>query len=106
MLELLLWFTLFSSTLAVSFVSTGSTVVLNGIPYYVPAKPVTTFSLRPEQLKSAAAVADLMPLTAIETSRLTFTQKDLDETVANFTAKDDVFQPGFLQGTEMPHCAI
>ena len=101
MLSLFLYLCLFTSASAVSFVSTGSTVILNGIPYYVPANPVTTLPVQHDQFGSAASVAGLVPLTVLETSVLTFTQKDFDATIASYTAIDDVFQPGFLQGISL-----
>ena len=106
MLSLFLYLCLFTSVSAVSFVSTGSTVVLDGIPYYVPASPVTTLRVRHDQFGSAASVAGLVPLTVLETSVSTFTQKDLDATIANYTAIDDVFQLGFLQGILVTPCVI
>ena len=106
MLSLFLYLCLFTSISAVSFVSTGSTVVLDGIPYYVPTSPVTTLRIRHDQFGSAASVAGLVPLTVLETWALTFTQKNFDATIANYTATDDVFQPGFLQGIITPRDII
>ena len=83
---------------AASIVSTGSTLTLNGIPYYLPANPVATLKLSPGPLKSLPSTAGLIPLTVISTTSLSFNQADLDATIANFTAADDVFQAGFVEG--------
>lgn len=99
MLALLALLSLSTSAQAVSLISTGSSVMLNEIPYYIPAAPVTTLRVHPNQFRSTISAAGLVPLTVFETSLLTFSQKDLDDTVANYTARDDVFQAGFLQGT-------
>ena len=80
-------------------ISTGMTVVLNDIPYYIPAAPVATITIHPNQLPVGSSAAGLVPLTVVETTSLTFSQSDLEATIVNYTASDDVFQTGFLQGT-------
>ena len=50
------------------FSSTGMTVMLNAIPYYVPASPVATFSIALGKVNNAVAVAGLVPLTVFETA--------------------------------------
>ena len=83
---------------ATAFVSTGSTVMLNGNAYYIPAQPVTSIHVSSSLLTSMPSVAGLTPVTVISTTSLTFNQANLDAVVANYTATDDVFQPEFLQG--------
>ena len=80
-------------------ISTGMTVILNDIPYYIPAAPVATIHIRPNQLNAGTSAAGLVPLTVVETTSLTLTQSDLEAIIANYTASDDVFQTGFLEGT-------
>ena len=80
------------------FISTGMTVVLNDIPYYIPAAPVATVHISPNQLNAGSSAAGLVPLTVVETTSLTFSQSDLETVISNYSASDDVFQTGFLQG--------
>ena len=89
---------LINAVRAASLVSTGSTLTLNGIPYYIPADPIATLRLSSGPLRSLSSAAGLVPLTVISTTSLSFNQADLDATVANFTAADDVFQSGFVEG--------
>lgn len=77
----------------VSLLSTGVTVTLNDIPYYIPPDPVTTLSTKLQQLNGVASVGGLVPMTVIDT-----TGEDFSQTVSNYTTTDDVFQDGFLQG--------
>ena len=85
---------------ATSFVSTGSTVMLNdNAYYYIPANPIANIKISSSLLAAISSVAGLTPLTVISTPSLTFNQADLDVTIANYTASDDVFQPVFLEGT-------
>lgn len=79
--------------------SNGMTVTLNDIPYYIPASPVATIECNSKKLGAATSLAGLVPLTVIQTFSLTFSQNDFAAMVANYTASDDVFQAGFLQGT-------
>lgn len=86
-----------SSTLAAStVVSQGRLAAVNGINYYVSAPAVS-------KLESSVSLnwtdpADILPLTVIRTNTSIFSDRVLQETVDNFTASDDVFQPGFLKG--------
>ena len=82
---------------AVSFVSTGSTVMLNDISYYIPASSIATIQIRSNQLSSFSSALGLVPLTVFSTSSLTFNQGDLEVIIGNYTAIDDVFQAGFLE---------
>lgn len=82
---------------ALSFSSTGFTVALNDIPYYVPPDAVATLPVRTE-LSGLAATAGFVPLTVISTPSLTYSENDLAATVSSFAAADDVFQQGFLKG--------
>ena len=85
-------------TAQILLISTGMTVVLNDIPYYIPASPVATIQIRPNQIIAGSSAAGLVPLTVVETTSLTFNQSDLAAIIANYTASDDVFQAGFLEG--------
>ena len=97
---------LLSVVQAVSLVSTGSTLTFNGIPYYIPAHPVTTLKVSSRLLKSLPSAAGLVPLTVISTPSLSFTQADLDAAVAIFSVADDVFQSGFAEGTPFSFACV
>lgn len=80
-------------TRAGSLTSTGQTLVLNDIPYYVPATPFATFpSLRP--LQSAAFTGGLAPVTVV---RLSASNASLEQAISGFGA-DDVWNEGFVEG--------
>lgn len=75
----------------------GKLVSLDGINYWVGGVAVS-------RLPSSAEVnwnwnvSDIVPLTVIRTNVSTFTSGTLNETIASFTASDDVFGLGFLEG--------
>jgi hypothetical protein len=76
----------------------GQTVVVNGISYYAAPGPVSIIDATQEMLNSASSSGDLIPLTVIEDISSAFTTSTLRSIVANYTAADDVFNTGFLQG--------
>ena len=77
----------------------GSTVVVNDIYYYVPSAPVSSLGVGPNQLKAATTPGeDLIPLTVMRTNLSNFDATMLREEVEKYSATDDVFNPGFLQG--------
>ena len=80
-------------TWASSFTSTGQTLVLNDIPYYVPATPFATLPfLYP--LQSAAFTGNLAPVTVV---RLSASNASLEQAISGFGA-DDVWNEGFVEG--------
>ena len=79
------------------FVSTGTTVALDGATYYISGSPVATISIQQNQLQVASIVAGLFHLTVVSTVSLTFTQSDLESTISDYTAIDDVFNSAFLE---------
>lgn len=80
-------------TRAGSFTSTGQTLVLNDIPYYVPATPFATLPfLHP--LQSIAFVDGLAPVTVV---RLSASNASLEQAISGFGA-DDVWNEGFVEG--------
>ena len=85
-------------TQAVKFLSTGSTVELNGVPYYVPPTSVGRLSIGPTLSNAIATSAGLLPLTIIKTNGSGYSSSDLQSTVDNFLSSDDVFQTDFLNG--------
>lgn len=83
---------------AISFESTGSTVILNDVPYYVPPTSVANLRIWGERLQTCASVAGLVPLTVVQTTSLTLSQTDFTAIITNYTSTDDVFQSAFLEG--------
>jgi len=81
----------------VAGLTTGSTVNVNGIFYFVPPTSVATV---PGHGVKAASTFDeeLVPITVIANAPNPFTAADLQSIVSNFTSEDDVFNAGFLQG--------
>lgn len=82
---------------SLSFSSTGQTVELDGIEYYLPGSPVATLPSRPWFSKST-----LIPLTVItaDTSMLSL---DLSSTLTSFKSDDDVFAEGFTGTIYVQH---
>ncbi|KAI9710698.1 MAG: hypothetical protein M1820_002531 [Bogoriella megaspora] len=84
---------------AVSLSSTGTTVELNGIPYYVPAQSVGKLQI--DRNFPTTSSAGLLALTVIQTNSSSYKSIDLQSTIDSFTAVDDVFQTGFLQSVHI-----
>lgn len=77
----------------------GQTVVVNGINYYASPDPVSIIDATADMLSSASTTSvDLIPLTVMADSTNSFTTSVFRSLVANYTAADDVFNIGFLQG--------
>lgn len=87
-------------TLAGDLASEGSTITLNGIPYYIPGTPYAFKpSFKPRSLGNTTTVlGGLAPITVVATSSVTFNLADLQKTVKGFGESDDVWQAGFLSG--------
>jgi hypothetical protein len=88
-------------TLAVegSISSAGETVVVNGISYFADPDSVSIIAATPEMLSSASPKdGDLVPLTVMDDPSSSFTTSAFRSIVGNYSAADDVFNPGFLQG--------
>ncbi|MCJ1467592.1 hypothetical protein MMC07_006217 [Pseudocyphellaria aurata] len=78
--------------------SAGSTITLNGIPYYVPGTP---FASRPNFQahtlgNKTTVLGGLVPITVVTTSSVNFNLVDLQTTIKGFKESDDVWQTGFL----------
>lgn len=79
----------------------GNIIVVNGISYYAASDPVATLVATKEQLRAACgngAFQGLVPITVVETHSGAFTVDVMKGIVQNFSASDDVFNTGFLQG--------
>ena len=75
---------------AAQLVSTGQTVVIRDIPYYVPAKPITTVSSG--GLRRLGTCGSLVPVTVINSSA------SIQSTIKGFAGSDDVWSEAFLDG--------
>ena len=82
-----------------AFSSTGSTVILNDIYYYIPPDVITILPTT-KGLSAALSSGGFIPLTATSTSVPEFGASDLSALISNFSTIDDVFQNGFLEGTK------
>jgi hypothetical protein len=73
---------------------TGSTANVNGISYYIGTEAVAT-------IESKSTGSEFVPLTVMKNSNGTFTTSSFRSLVASYSASDDVFNTGFLQGTSV-----
>ena len=83
--------------LGLDLISTGSTVALNGVPYYIPSTPyvkIPNFNSRVLAGKGSG-YGGIVPATVVQaTAAVTLAQ--LDRTIAAYGSDDDVWQTGFL----------
>lgn len=86
---------LFRATFSFSFTSTGQTVELDGIPYYLPGEPVMTIGTYGPLHRKAESSGGLTPLTVVTTSGPGYS--DVTGVISNWTSIDDVFSNGFLE---------
>ncbi|KAJ3037698.1 hypothetical protein HDV00_001420 [Rhizophlyctis rosea] len=77
----------------VKLTSTGTTVSLGGIDYFIPPASVSKIA---SPFKATGVSGDLIPLTVISTTESTFTASSLEKVVKKYAAADDVFNSGFL----------
>lgn len=77
---------------------TGQTLCLNGIPYYVPATPITTVASL-TGLKLVGTAGGLVPATVVRTSATNSSLGALKSIIEGFYA-DDVWNAGFLKGKD------
>ena len=84
--------------------STGRTLVLGGIPYFVPPSPVSALHDTVALSVVVKSASDgLVPFSVIPTSKHVFDSAALQETVDSWAAKDDVWSKAFLTGTYVVH---
>ncbi|KAL8902189.1 MAG: hypothetical protein Q9207_004842 [Kuettlingeria erythrocarpa] len=81
--------------MALSFISTGGTLMLGDITYYIPASPYTTVS--PQGFNRLNSVNGLSPVTVVSITAGNDTAGGLASIVKDFAA-DDVWNTGFLEG--------
>ncbi|KAI0359644.1 amidase signature enzyme, partial [Trametes cingulata] len=87
------------ATAQVALHITGRTLSLGNISYYVPSSPVSTLPNTAFLVKPASE--ELIPFSVIPTSKIRFDQQALEETVTDWSAKDDVWSEAFLTGVYM-----
>ncbi|KAF4997622.1 hypothetical protein FDECE_12040 [Fusarium decemcellulare] len=80
---------------AYAFSTTGATLQLNGIPYYVPPDPVGEV---PSSVFRVEPSVGFLPITILNTNGSSLTVEDVHSIATSFSKQDDVFQDGFLQG--------
>ncbi|KAB2572169.1 Amidase 1 [Lasiodiplodia theobromae] len=84
-----------SSNAALS--STGFTVSLDDVPYYIAPNAIATINIT-KGFPSGSKSGFFTPITVINTDDVGFSGAIFDSVVSNWTETDDVFQSGFLQG--------
>jgi hypothetical protein len=75
--------------------STGFTVELGGVSYFLPPKAVATIAV--DECKSLFANTMFAPFTVVHGSG----SADMESATAKYLEEDDVFQEGFLEGMFM-----
>jgi hypothetical protein len=90
------------ASIASAAVSDASqTVIVNGINYYASPDAVSIIDATADMLASASTTGvDLIPLTVMADSTSSFNTSVFRSLVGNYTAADDVFNIGFLQGMD------
>jgi hypothetical protein len=80
---------------AYSFSTTGTTLQLNGIPYYVPPHAVGKVSRAVFEVNENIG---LLPITVLNTHEQSLSLDVVNNITATFSKTDDVYQLGFAQG--------
>lgn len=79
---------------AVTLSSTGSSVSLDGISYFISPYSSGTLSLDGLDLSTCVSVGGLYPVTLLSDAKA---ESNLSVLLETFRAEDDVFQAGFMQ---------
>ena len=111
MIHVILCF-LCACALGLDLISTGSTVALNGIPYYLPSTPYSKIPNFQSRILAGkgSGYGGTVPVTVVKATSASFTLAQLDQTIATYSKVDDVWQPGFLSGKhdrfgDAEHCS-
>ena len=86
----------------------GQTLELDGIPYYVPPKVVTTissFGSGRHILQAATDAGGLLPITVVSANSTSYTSSDFSKTVSAYLVEDDVYSAGFLEAVYVQYHA-
>ncbi|KAG8534384.1 uncharacterized protein KY384_001229 [Bacidia gigantensis] len=81
--------------------STGSTVEIGGIPYYVPGQPISSVpsTFYTQLLTTGYSAGSLLtPITVVKAPAGPFSVNELQKTFDTFGGADDVWTPDFLTG--------
>jgi hypothetical protein len=90
---------LFLSTVKAAVSSTGFTVSLTDVSYFIPPDSVAEISVT-EDLKAAFSVSwPFVPFTVINSS--SYSAAEISSVAARYLAEDDVLQAGFLESMLM-----
>lgn len=78
----------------------GRVTYMNNTPYYVGGTAVSRLdgTTRAQFDSVALQDVDIVPFTVIPTSNASFSGATLDDVVADYIERDDVFQEAFLSG--------
>jgi hypothetical protein len=79
---------------AASLLSSGSSVNLDGIPYFISPYSSGKLSLEEVNVSGSLSVGGLYPITLLNNATA---MSDFTALIESFVAEDDVFQTGFLQ---------
>lgn len=85
---------LLCSTTSAAVASTGSTVTLNDVAYFLPPKVVATVSVG--NIWRLFDDVTFLPFTVVK--GIDYTVAELTRAIAKYLEEDDVFQEGFLEG--------
>lgn len=94
-------FSIFITGIRAALSTTGTTVFLNDVAYYIPPAPVGSLQF-PATLSAESA---FVPITVLQTTS-EVVATDISVLVANFTIEDDVYQSGFLEHTFIQQVGI
>ena len=83
---------------------TGQTLLLNDIPYYVPATPFVTVPSS-ASLKNFGSANGLVPVTVVALPSSNSKLSDVEAILSGFAA-DDVWNEGFLEGMYSDDCQV
>lgn len=81
--------------------STGSTIELGGIPYYVPSRSFASipYTFYTQALTSIESVGTpWIPVTVVKATSPTFSTTEVQSTLKTYQDTDDVWTTGFLSG--------
>jgi len=93
-------FLLFARLTAAVLTLTGQTLFLDGIPYYVPAAPITTVASL-DALQLVGTAGGLVPITVVGIAATNSSANTIGSIIDGFHA-DDVWNEGFLKGKSTP----
>lgn len=76
--------------------SSGSTVALGGLEYFIPPSPSSQLKLGGST--SLKNTSSWIPFTFVQASGGNFTDSDFSSAISKYQSSDDVWTPSFLSG--------